>query len=91
VQCVVLGRELGGLEFGRLADSALRIGAASAALAGVSYLVWHQLDSALGRSLGGQTISLGSGLIAGAAVYFGIVWALRVRELDQILRLLRRR
>ena len=91
VQCVVLRRELGGLELGRLADSALKIGAASAALAGVSYLVWHQLDSALGRSLGGQTISLCAGLAAGFAVYLGVVRALRVPELDQILRLLRRR
>jgi len=91
VQCVVLRRELGGLELGRLADSALKIGAASAALAGVSYLVWHQLDSALGRSLGGQTISLCTGLAVGFAVYLGVVRALRVPELDQILRLLRRR
>jgi putative peptidoglycan lipid II flippase len=91
VQCVVLRRELGGLELGRFLDSALRIAAASAALAGVSYLVWHQLDSALGRSLGGQTISLGSGLVAGGAVYFAAVRALRVPELDQILRLVRRR
>jgi putative peptidoglycan lipid II flippase len=91
VQCVVLRRELGGLELGRLADSALRIGAASAALAAVSYIVWHQLDSALGRSLGGQTISLCAGLAAGFAVYLGVVRALRVPEFDQILRLLRRR
>ncbi len=91
VQCVVLRRELGGLELGRLLDSGLRIATASAALAGVSFLVWHQLDSAVGRSLAGQTISLGSGLIAGAAVYLAVVRALRVSELDQILRLLRRR
>ena len=91
VQCVVLRRELGGLELGRLANSALRIGAASAALAAVSYLIWHQLDSALGRSLGGQTISLCAGLAAGFAVYIGVVRALRVPEFDQILRLLRRR
>jgi putative peptidoglycan lipid II flippase len=90
-QCVVLRRELGGLELGRLADSGLRIGVGAAALAGVSYLVWELLDSALGRSLGAQAISLSTGLAAGAAVYLAVVRALRVPELEQILRLLRRR
>jgi putative peptidoglycan lipid II flippase len=90
-QCVVLRRELGGLELPRLADSALRIGVGSAALAGVSYVVWELLDSALGRSLGGQTISLSTALLAGGAVYLGFARILRVPELDQILRLLRRR
>jgi putative peptidoglycan lipid II flippase len=90
-QCVILRHELGGLELGRLADSALRISIAAAALAGVSFLVWDLLDSALGRSLGGQVISLSSGLAAGAAVYLATVWLLRVPELEQIMRLLRRR
>jgi putative peptidoglycan lipid II flippase len=91
VQCVVLRRQLGGLELSRLGDTALRIGIGSAALAGVSYAVWDLLDSALGRSLGAQVISLASGLAAGAIAYLGVVWALRVPELDQIMRLLRRR
>jgi putative peptidoglycan lipid II flippase len=90
-QCAILRRELGGLELGRLADSTLRVGAASASLAGISFVVWDLLDSALGRSLGGQLISLSTGLGAGALVYLGVVWLLRVPELDQIMRLLRRR
>ena len=90
-QCVVLRRQLGGLELGRLASSALRIGAGSAALAGVSYAVWLGLDSALGRSLGGQVVSLSAGLAAGGAVYLGVVRLLRVTELEQIMRLLRRK
>jgi putative peptidoglycan lipid II flippase len=89
-QCVILSRELGGLELRRLADSAMRIAAGAAALAGVSYALWDLLDSALGRSLGGQLVSLSAGLAAGAAVYLGVVRALRVPELEQILRLLRR-
>ena len=91
VQCAVLRRELGGLELGRLGDSALRIAAASAALAAVSFGVWDLLDSALGRSLSAQVISLSCGLLAGAAIYLGLTRLLRVAELDQILRLLRRR
>jgi putative peptidoglycan lipid II flippase len=90
VQCVVLRRQLGGLELGRLGDTALRIGIGSAALAGVSFAVWDLLDSALGRGLGGQIVSLSAGLAAGAVVYLAIVRLLRVAELEQILRLLRR-
>jgi putative peptidoglycan lipid II flippase len=90
-QCVILRRELGGLELGRLAESTIRVAIGSAALAGVSFAVWDLLDSVLGRSLGGQALSLSTGLAAGAAVYFGVVRVLRVPELDQILRLLRRR
>jgi putative peptidoglycan lipid II flippase len=89
-QCVVLRGELGGLELPRLADSALRIGVGSVALAGISYVVWELLDSALGRSLGAQAVSLTAGLIAGGAVYLGITRILRVPELEQIRRLLPR-
>src|SRR4051812_3593615 len=90
-QCVVLRGELGGLELRRFADSTLRVALASAALAGVSFAVWDALDAALGRSLGGQVVSLGTALLAGAAVYFAAVRALRVGELEQIMRLVRRR
>jgi putative peptidoglycan lipid II flippase len=91
VQCVVLRVELGGLELPRLADSALRVGLGSAALAGVSYLVWELLDSALGRSLGGQAASLSVALLAGGTTYLAAVRLMRVPELEQIMRLVRRR
>lgn len=91
VQCVVLRDELGGLELGRLADSALRTAVAAAALAGVAYGVWELLDSALGRSLAAQAVSVSAALLAGGAVYLGLARALRIPELDQILRLLGRR
>ena len=50
-QVVILRRELGGLELGRLIDATVRILIASAALAGVSYLVWDLLDAELGSDL----------------------------------------
>jgi putative peptidoglycan lipid II flippase len=90
-QCFFLRRTLGGLELGRFLHSTLRIALASAALAGVSYGVWYVLDHALGRSLGGQLVSLDAALAAGLAVYLAVVRILRVPELDQIMRLLRRR
>ena len=89
-EAVILRRELRGIEFGRLLWSAARIAAAAALLAGVSYLVWLGLDDALGRGLGGQILSLGTALTAGAAAYFAAVVALRVPEAGQIVRLIRR-
>src|SRR6201746_2502505 len=64
-QAVVLGREFGGLEFGPLFSTASRITIASAALAGVSWLVWDLLDEALGRDLLGQNGSPGAGPAGG--------------------------
>jgi len=90
-QCVVLRRLLRGLELGRLFDATVRITIAAAALAGVSWLVWDVLDSALRRGLLGQIVSLGAGLAIGGAVYLGVAKLLRIAELEQILRLVRRR
>ncbi len=90
-QAVVLRRHLGRLELGQLLWTSIRIAAASAALAGVSFGVWSLLDDALGRGLGGQIASLGIALAAGAVVYGIAVVALRVPEAQQILNLVRRR
>jgi putative peptidoglycan lipid II flippase len=90
-QCVILRRELGGLELPRLGDTVARVAIAAAALAAVSFGVWDGLDGALGRSLPAQIVSLGGGLAAGGAVYLLLARALRLAELDQIIRLIRRR
>ena len=90
-QGVVLRRMLGGLEIPKLIFSTIRIVIASLALAGVTYGVWDLLQELLGDGLGGQIVSVGGGLLAGAAVYLGALALLRVPELDQILRLVRSR
>jgi putative peptidoglycan lipid II flippase len=90
-QAVVLRREFNGLEFGRLFGTATKITIAAAALAAVSWGVWDLLDNALGRGLGGQIVSLGAGLGLGGLTYLGLARLLRIAELDQILRLVRRR
>jgi putative peptidoglycan lipid II flippase len=90
-QALILRRKFGGLEFGRLFSTASRIVIASAALAGVGWLVWDLLDAALGRGLVGQIASLGLGLAAGGAVYVAVAKLLRIAELEQITRLVRRR
>ncbi|HEX4670324.1 MAG TPA: murein biosynthesis integral membrane protein MurJ [Solirubrobacterales bacterium] len=90
-QALILRREFGGLEFGRLFSTTARITIASAALAGIAWLVWDLLDAALGRGLVGQVVSLGTGLAAGGLVYLAFAKLLRIAELEQITRLLRRR
>jgi putative peptidoglycan lipid II flippase len=90
-QAVILRRDLGGLELPRLLDTALRVAAASALLAGVSYVVWLGLDEALGRGTLAQIVSLGGGLGAGLAVFAGAAILLRIPEVEQIRRLVRDR
>ncbi|HEX4308195.1 MAG TPA: murein biosynthesis integral membrane protein MurJ [Solirubrobacterales bacterium] len=90
-QAYILRREFHGLELGRLLSTTIRISIASLALAAVSWLVWDGLDNALGRSLPAQIVSLGMGLTLGSITYLGVAWMLRIAELEQILRLLRRR
>jgi putative peptidoglycan lipid II flippase len=90
-QCVILRQILGGLELGKLIDTGLRITAAAAALAAVSFGIWDVLDNALGRGLGGQLVSLGTALALGGLAYVGVAKLLRVAELDQVIRLVRRR
>jgi len=90
-QAVVLRRKFGGLELDRLLSTGLRISLAAAALAAVSFGIWDVLDSALGRGLAGQIASLGTALAVGGLVYVGAAKLLRIAELEQITRLLRRR
>jgi len=90
-QAVVLRRELGGLEVTRLVGTTVRILIASLALAAASYGVWSLLDGALGEGLTGQIVALGAGLGIGALVYLAAARLLRIAELEQIMRLLRRR
>ncbi len=89
-QAVILRREFGGLELGRLFSTSARITIASAVLAGVGWGVWHLLDEALGSGLLGQIIALGVGLGVGLVAYLGMAKLLRIAELEQIMRLLRR-
>jgi putative peptidoglycan lipid II flippase len=90
-QAVILRRLLGGLELGRLLDAAIRISVAAAVLAAVSFGIWDVLDEALGRGLLGQLVSLGTALAIGGLAYVGVARLLRIAELEQLMRLVRRR
>ncbi len=86
----LLRRRLGRIEFGETARAVLLVTLASAALAAVAWPVWHVLDDSLGRSLGGQLVSIGSALVAGFTAYLISCRLLGVRELDALLSLLSR-
>jgi putative peptidoglycan lipid II flippase len=90
-QMYVLRRDLGGIEGNATASAVARMLVAGAALAGSSWLVWHALDSALGRSLIAQIVSLGAGVAVGVAVYAAGVLLLKVPEAGQIQRLVKGR
>jgi putative peptidoglycan lipid II flippase len=90
-QMAVLRRALGSIEGRATLSAIVRMLIAGGALAGSSWLVWHGLDSALGRSLGAQIVSLVAGIVVGAVVYAAAVLALRVPEAGQIKRLVTRR
>ena len=90
-QAVVLRREFDGLELRRLFATTVKITIAAAALAAVSFGVWDLLDGALGRGLLAQVVSLGAGLALGGLTYVGLAKLLRIAELEQIMRLVRRR
>jgi putative peptidoglycan lipid II flippase len=87
-QAWYLRRQLHGVEGGKILSALVRILIASAALAATSYGVWYELDDLLGRGLPAQIVSLGTGIVAGVAVYATAVTALRVEEARQIARLI---
>jgi putative peptidoglycan lipid II flippase len=87
---LLLRRRLGRIELRATASAVARQLVAAAALAVVAYGTWWAVDSAVGRSLPAQVLSLTAALAAGAAVYLAVSRALGVRELQALLSLRRR-
>ena len=87
---VLLRRRLGGFDLRETTRTFLLVAVASAVLAAVSWWSWDLLDSALGRSLPAQIVSLGVGLLFGIAAFLGACRLLGVRELETLQRLRRR-
>jgi putative peptidoglycan lipid II flippase len=83
-QAWILRKDLHGIEGGKTLRAVIRMLLATALLAGVSYGVWYGLDRLLGRGLVMQIVSLGTGILAGFAVYAFTVTRLRVEEAHQI-------
>lgn len=86
-----LRRRVGGIDLARISNAVVRITVASVVLGAVAFGAWYALDSALGRSIGAQIVSLGAALVLGGVVYLGSCRVLRVRELDALRQTVSRR
>ena len=84
MQALLVRRDTHGLEGARMAAAIARISAAAVVMGFVLYGVWWTVDQALGRALWAQIVSLGVAIVAGALVYAGAVWVMRVPEARQI-------
>ena len=84
----LLRGELGGIEGRRTGLAVARMLVAAVLLGAVAYASWDGLDDLVGRSLPGQALSVGTGIVAGLAVYGATVWVLRVDEVRQLRALL---
>jgi len=88
-QAYYLRRELHGrLEGGRTIMAVMQMSLAAGALGGVAYLTWWGLDSALGRAIPAQIVSVSIAALAGFAVYAAGVLVLRIpeaRRLEQVV------
>ena len=77
----------GRLGLGETLDGVARITVASVLAAGVGFLAWWAVDGAVGRSTGGQILSLGLGIAAAIDVYLMACLLLKVRETGPLLSL----
>jgi putative peptidoglycan lipid II flippase len=83
----LLRRRVGPVARGETIGAVMRIVVAGALVGAVSWGVWRGLDAGLGRSLGGQIVSVGGALAVGAVAYLLAARLLRVRELEALLSL----
>jgi putative peptidoglycan lipid II flippase len=88
---LLLSPRIGGVDAKRVASSAIRSVVALIPLAAVAYGVWWALDSALGRSVWAQVISVGLAYVAGGVVYCLAAWVMRIPELTEVVGIIRRR
>jgi putative peptidoglycan lipid II flippase len=84
-----LRSKLGPVGLGAILDSLVRVIVASGVAAGLAFLVWWGIDDAVGRSFAAQIVSVGVALIVAGVGYVGTCRALRIREVEPLLGLLR--
>jgi putative peptidoglycan lipid II flippase len=87
---VLLRRRLQRIEFQDVTSTFVRVAIAAAVAGGAAFAIWKPLDSAVGRSLGGQLASLTPALAGAVAAYLAVCAALQVREMQALLSLWRR-
>jgi hypothetical protein len=86
---VLLRRELGGLNVRWMTDGLVRTVIASVWLGALAFGTWHALDGALGRSLGGQLVSMSLAMVAAVTAYLSAARGVGLPELRVMGRTLR--
>ena len=92
VQARVLGRRIGGLDSGRILNSAARISVAAAAMGAVVYAVSRAIETGIEPDGSiEEALAIAVPVVAGLGTYLLLGRILRISELDQVWGLLRRR
>ena len=86
---VLMWRRVGGVDTGATLFAIGRIIVASIVASGLAVLVWWGVDAEVGRSILGQILSVGLGLLVGTLAYLGACRLLGVRELGSLFALRR--
>ena len=84
IQMRMLARRIGGLDRARMASSALRIGAAGAAMGGVTWMAAEVCDQVVGSTTLDHVIGLVIPVVAGLCSYLGFAHLFRVEELGLV-------
>jgi putative peptidoglycan lipid II flippase len=88
---LILRRRLGRLEGRAILSSYALVLVASGLSAGAAFGVWVGLDQVFGRSGFAQAVSVGGAVLFASGVFLVAARILRIRELDALLSLVRRR
>jgi putative peptidoglycan lipid II flippase len=84
---VLLRGRLGRIDFTDVARTFASVAVCSAVSGAVAFAVWKPIDAAVGRSFGGQVVSLLPALVLAVVAYLLAARALGVREMQALLSL----
>jgi putative peptidoglycan lipid II flippase len=87
----LLRRRIGPIGLSHTVQVTARVLLASGIVAGLSYLVWRLLDHRLASSLAAQIVEVGLALVFAVSLYLFLCGVLRIREVNALLSLRRRR
>jgi putative peptidoglycan lipid II flippase len=88
---VLLTRRLGRLGFRRVAQTVTQVAVASAIGAAAAWVVVVAARHALGGGHTGSALGLGGGGVVGLLVLAGVLWRMRVPDVQEVVALARRR
>jgi putative peptidoglycan lipid II flippase len=88
---ILLTRRLGRLGFRRVTVTVAQIAVASAVAAAAAWVVVVAARHALGGGHTGSALGLGGGGIVGLLVLAGVLWRMRVPDVQEVVALARRR